>query len=126
MVELQPSKLATRVRFPPPALGPVAATHASTRATSASTQQIPASAQQLADAVDWEHDVPAGGMFHIATFDDEGAHIVDLWESQEAFERFGEERLMAAVRAAGIEGDPEVVFRPTHAVFAPAYETARA
>ncbi len=76
--------------------------------------------------VNWENDVPDGALFHIATFDGEGAHIVDLWERQADFERFVAERLTPAIEEAGIEGEPTVVFRPAHAIFAPAYEHAHA
>ena len=72
--------------------------------------------------VGWEENVPDGALFHIATFDDAGAHVVDLWERPEDFERFAQDRLMPVIRELGIAGEPTVVFRAAHAVFAPAYE----
>jgi hypothetical protein len=67
--------------------------------------------------VRWEEDVPKGAIFHVASFDDEGAHITDAWESAEDFNTFVESRLMAGVQQAGLPGDPEVEILPAHAVF---------
>jgi hypothetical protein len=39
--------------------------------------------------------------------------VVDVWESEEAFQRFGE-KLMPIMTAIGIEGAPEVY--PSHTV----------
>ena len=77
---------------------------------------------QLREAVDWEGDRPDGGMIHLAAFDESGAHITDVWESAESFQRFTEDRLMAGVAKVGIPGEPQVTILPLHALFAPAYE----
>lgn len=46
---------------------------------------------------------PAPGMlFHVAGPMDGGWRVVDVWESQEAFDRFFNQRLGQAVRNAGI------------------------
>jgi hypothetical protein len=77
---------------------------------------------ELRDVVNWEEDKADGGMFHVAAFDDAGAHITDVWDSPEQFQRFAEERLMPGVEKVGIPGEPQIVLLPTHAVFAPGYE----
>lgn len=77
------------------------------------------------ERVNWESDVPDGAKFHVATFGPDGARITDVWESQEAFERFGTERLMPVTQEIGIDTEPEVEFAPVHALFAPMYEGAR-
>jgi hypothetical protein len=43
---------------------------------------------------------PAGGLVHTAGFDEEAAvfRIIDVWESQEAWDTFLNERLMPIVR----------------------------
>lgn len=77
---------------------------------------------QLRETVGWERDHPDGGMFHAAAFDDKGAHIFDVWESAEKFQRFNDDRLTPGVQQVGIPGQPDVQIRDAHAIFAPAYE----
>ena len=74
--------------------------------------------------VNWEGDVPDGAQFHVAWFDDDGFHVLDLWESAEAFNGFVESRLMPGLREIGIEGEPSVTLSEAQAVFAPAYQPA--
>src|SRR5690349_5318784 len=73
--------------------------------------------------VNWEGDAPQGGQFHVATFDGNGLRVTDIWESAQDFQRFADERLTPGVQQLGIAGQPEVEIYPTHAIFAPAYET---
>jgi hypothetical protein len=77
---------------------------------------------ELRNVVNWEHDKADGGLFHVAAFDESGAHITDVWESAEQFQRFTDERLMPGVQKVGIAGEPQVTVLPAHAVFAPGYE----
>ena len=69
--------------------------------------------------VNWEGDVPKGAKFHVAWFGDDGFRVLDLWESQADCEAFVQNRLMPGVQRAGIPGQPQVSFVPSHAVFAP-------
>jgi hypothetical protein len=63
---------------------------------------------------------PADGILrHIAWFDESGMHIVDIWESQDHFERFLGERIMPAVTEVGLEGQPAVEYRPLQREWAP-------
>ena len=55
--------------------------------------------------LDVEGDPPAGLILHSASPADGGMVIVDVWESQEAFDRFAEERLEPALREV-MGGDP--------------------
>ena len=73
------------------------------------------------DTVHWEGDVPDGAIYHVASFDDGGIWVTDIWESAEQFQRFVESRLMPGVQAVGITGEPHVEIRPAHAIFAPGY-----
>lgn len=68
-------------------------------------------------AVRWEDDVPAGAVLHVCTFDGEGLHVTDVWDSQADFDHFFTDRLAAAIKEAGIEGQPETEFRPLHRRF---------
>jgi hypothetical protein len=55
-----------------------------------------------------------GVIAHLASVDDWGLHVVDVWESPEKFEAFVAARLMPAVAEAGLEGEPEVTVREIH------------
>ncbi len=70
--------------------------------------------------VGWEADQPEGGLVHLAWVEDDGLHVVDVWESQAAFERFANERLMPVVKGElGIPGEPSVRYAELHARFIP-------
>ena len=60
-------------------------------------------------------EAPPGQIFHIAGPTDEGWRVVDLWESREAFDRFFEEKLGAALKAAEMP-EPKLSFWPIHNV----------
>lgn len=47
-------------------------------------------------------EVASGGVFHVGGPHDGGFRIVDVWESQEAFETFLRERLQAALVKHGV------------------------
>jgi len=53
-------------------------------------------------------DWPVEGLLaHVAGQGPNGFRVVDVWESEEAFRRFGES-LMPILQEAGVEGEPEV------------------
>jgi hypothetical protein len=76
--------------------------------------------------VDWEGNTPDGAIFHVAWFDDQdGFHVLDLWESPDQFNRFVEERLMPGLQELGIDaGEPNVRMTEAHRVFTPAFQPA--
>jgi len=64
--------------------------------------------------------LPEGLIAHVAGPTDEGVRIIDVWESEEAWERFQAERLAPAIAALGGPARPEPTFRdlhPEHVVF---------
>jgi hypothetical protein len=75
------------------------------------------------EAVGWEETLPEGAIFHVAFFDEGGFKVVDVWESEEQFQRFVEDRLNPGIQQVGIEGEPKVTFAPAHRVFDPALMT---
>ena len=75
--------------------------------------------EQVRNDVKWETNVPNGAKFHVAWWAGDGFHVLDLWDSQAAFERFMQERLAAAIQRAGIQGQPRVEFSEAYAIFAP-------
>ncbi len=53
-------------------------------------------------------DWPAGGILaHAAGPTDEGWRVVDVWESEEAFQRFGE-KIGPVLQEVGFPGEPRV------------------
>lgn len=62
----------------------------------------------LKSPADW----PVKGLLaHAAGQGPSGFRVVDVWESEDAFRRFGE-KLMPILKALGIEGAPEIY--PAH------------
>ena len=77
------------------------------------------------EGVGWEEDAPLGGRGHVAWFKDDGLHVVDVWDTAEAFETFVQERLMPVVKGElGIPGEPRVRIFPAHRQFVPEAITA--
>ncbi len=75
--------------------------------------------QQARKEINWEGNIPKGAKFHVAWMGGDGLHVLDLWDSQEDFGRFVQERLMPGVRKLGIQGQPKVEFAEPLSVFAP-------
>jgi len=59
--------------------------------------------------------VPAGLILHVAGPTDEGFRIIDVWESEEAWQRFRAERLAPAIAAPGGAGRAGGSVRPASA-----------
>ena len=63
---------------------------------------------RVSQILDIESDPPPGLILHSASPSDGRLMIVDVWESQEAMDRFEEDRLMPALREAmGGDAPPE-------------------
>ena len=69
--------------------------------------------------VGWLENPPDGGICHLAWWEGDDNHNVDAWESEAAFQAFGDDRLGPALGKLGIDAAPEVMFHPAHEVFAP-------
>lgn len=74
---------------------------------------------QLRKIVNWEGDQPAGRRFHSAAFDENGAHITDIWDSPEPLQSFVDNRLMPGVQQVGVADQPTVEIYPLHALYQP-------
>jgi hypothetical protein len=83
-------------------------------------EATPEQYDQTREKVGWDRDVPAGAKVHMVGFADDGAHITDVWESEQAFNDFFQQRLAPAIQEVGIQGEPDVKFFPLHGAFAPA------
>lgn len=75
---------------------------------------------KLRSLVQWERNFPKGACFHVAAFDEKGARVVDIWESEAELNEFFEKRLAPNFDKAGISGAQikKEIF-PMHAVFVP-------
>jgi hypothetical protein len=62
---------------------------------------------------------PAGAISHFATQTDTGLRVVDVWESQEAFDSFAQEKIGPFSQQAGITSQPEIQFFEVHNYFTP-------
>lgn len=74
---------------------------------------------QIAEKVNLSLDPPPGLIFHSIGFTDGHGHTFDVWESEEAFQAFMQERLQPAMEQAGIGGaPPEIMTYELHNVWA--------
>jgi hypothetical protein len=69
--------------------------------------------------VGWLERPAPGGLAHVTWWDGEDCHNIDAWESEEAFNAFGKDRLGPGMAKLGIPTQPEVTFHPAHEVYAP-------
>ena len=69
---------------------------------------------QVIRILDLDKNPGAGGIFHVAGFTAGMLHVLDVWESQEAFDRFIQEKLGRALQEVGMSlpQRPKVV--PVH------------
>jgi hypothetical protein len=75
--------------------------------------------EKVRKSVNWEGNKPDGAVFHVCAFGNHYMHVTDIWESADEFTSFAQNRLMPAVEAAGIHGQPEVDVIPLHAIYIP-------
>jgi hypothetical protein len=80
---------------------------------------------QVMRALDFDTKAPAGGVFHVAGFRGDTLRVMDIWESQKAFEKFQKERLVPALQKVGITSQPKVQFFPVHNIYTPNIEMIR-
>ena len=73
--------------------------------------------EKVRKSVNWEGDTPKGAIFHVAGFNNNVLRVTDIWESENDFNNFTQQRLMPGVAAAGIEGQPQVEMFPAHAIY---------
>jgi hypothetical protein len=78
----------------------------------------PEASQELYDKVRAHlnlEDKPAGGIFHAAGPSPKGGwRVIEVWESEEAANRFLTEQLAPAFEAVGMQGRPEPEFWPVY------------
>jgi hypothetical protein len=73
-----------------------------------SVRKLTGGASRLESPADW----PVEGLLaHVAGQGETGFRVVDVWESEDAFRRFGE-TLMPILQDLGVDGQPEIY--PAH------------
>lgn len=55
-----------------------------------------------------------GGLFHWVTKTPNGIRVTDVWESQEIFERFAQEKIGPLTAAVGLTEPPQITFFDVH------------
>jgi hypothetical protein len=74
---------------------------------------------RVREAAGWLQEAPAGGISHLTWWDGTDCHNVDAWESEEAFNEFGQLRLGPAMAKVGVENELQVTFYQAHEVYVP-------
>ena len=80
---------------------------------------------QVMRALDMDKMPPMGGILHVAGFQGGTLRVMDIWESQQAFEKFQKERLTMAMQKAGITSMPRLQFYPALNIYAPNMDVIR-
>jgi quinol monooxygenase YgiN len=63
---------------------------------------------------------PEPGIYlHVTAQTDFGYRIIEIWNSQEAFEEFAQRRMLPALQDLGIDRTTEITVKPLHNLFAP-------
>lgn len=69
-----------------------------------SVRRLTGGRTRMVTPADW----PVEGLLvHVAGQGPNGFRVVDVWQSEETFKRFGE-KLMPIMKAIGVEGQPEI------------------
>ena len=55
-----------------------------------------------------------GALFHWVTKTDDGIRVTDVWETQEDFEKFAEEKIGPITQQVGVQGQPETTYFDVH------------
>ena len=75
--------------------------------------------EDLRQRAAWDTDLPEGLEHQVAAFSDKSMILTQVWRSPEHVMRFMEDRLLPAVRAAGIRSMPRVDQYPVHSILKP-------
>lgn len=81
---------------------------------------------ELGQKVGWEDDPPEGNQFHVAWFEDDAIHVIDVWDSEQEFRRFFNDRLKPVLKEMKVAGEPKFSFRKLHNKLNPEAKKAKA
>lgn len=74
---------------------------------------------RVREAVGWLDDAPAGGISHMTWWEGGDCPNIDSWESEDAFNAFGQQRLGPAMAKLGVQAEMKVTFHAAHEVYLP-------
>ncbi len=60
----------------------------------------------------------AGGVLHVAAVTDEGLDVCDVWQTEQAFSSFLQNRMLPAASELGIGGEPDIRVVQLHNLYA--------
>jgi hypothetical protein len=60
----------------------------------------------------------AGGVLHLAAVTEEGLEVCDVWQTEQAFHGFLQQRLLPVALELGIDGEPEIQLVQLHNLYA--------
>jgi hypothetical protein len=60
----------------------------------------------------------AGGVLHVAALTDEGLEVCDIWQTEQAFKGFLENRLLPVAQELELQGEPQVRLIPLRNLYA--------
>ena len=60
----------------------------------------------------------AGGVLHVAALTNEGLEVCDVWQTEQAFRGFFENRFLPVANELGIEGQPVIELVQLHNLYA--------
>jgi hypothetical protein len=79
----------------------------------------PAEYRAVLDELGVEKRPEAGIYLHLATPTDFGFRILEIWDHEEGFDRFLQDRLTPASKAVGLNREIKITVTPLHNLFAP-------
>jgi hypothetical protein len=81
--------------------------------------------QQVLDRLDLDVNPPQGGIFHVAGSDSDTLRVLDLWESEDAWNWFLKTRLQPALQEMGLPGQPDIRLYPVRNIYTPGFNELR-
>jgi uncharacterized protein YciU (UPF0263 family) len=72
---------------------------------------------QLLELADWENEPARNGIFHVVWWEGDTMGIVDVWESQQDWQNFFDERLSPHFEAVRVTGQPDAQFHDVYRYF---------
>jgi hypothetical protein len=72
---------------------------------------------RLLDLADWENEPARNGIFHVVWWEGDTMGIVDVWESQQDWQTFFDERLSPHFETVGVTSQPDAQFHDVHRYF---------